>query len=326
MKDRSKLFLGIDTSNYTTSVAFCNESGVNEVNIKLPLPVKDGERGLRQSEALFEHTKAIPNAVAMAKTQIDAAYPDGYEIAAIGYSAFPRDRVGSYMPCFLAGQAAAEAAGLTSGCPVYPFSHQRGHIAAAIYSAGANGLISGRFAAFHVSGGTTEVLVCEPDDDLIIKIDEVGRTRDINAGQAIDRCGVMMGLHFPAGAELEKLALSYAGKIAKSKICVSGTDCNLSGLENKAAELFAATGDKAAVAAFVIDLVSRTLVAMTDGLIKEYGDMPIIYAGGVMSCSIIKKHLAGEGRYFAEPMFSSDNAAGTAYLARLKYISTHEQR
>lgn len=320
MSEKAKLYLGIDTSNYTTSVALCGEDGENAVNVKLPLPVKDGERGLRQSDALFSHTKDMPAAVSMAKEQLGRLYPDGYSIAAVGYSAFPRDREGSYMPCFLAGQASAEAAAMAAGCRAYPFSHQRGHIMAALYSAGALHLLGGRFAAFHVSGGTTEVLLCEPDDELIIKITEVGRTLDINAGQAIDRCGVMMGLHFPAGAELEKLALSYTGKIKKAKICVSGTDCNLSGLENKAAEMYRATGDKAATAAFVIDFVARTLGAMTDGLIKKYGSMPIIYAGGVMSCSIIKAFLAGDGRYFAEPVFSSDNAAGIAYLARLKHM------
>lgn len=129
-----------------------------------------------------------------------------------------------------------------------------------------------------------------------------------------------MGLRFPAGAELEKLALGYRGKIEKPKLSVNGLSCNLSGIENKAMQLYEKTGDKGAVAALVIDFVGRTLEALTENLIAEHGDVPVVYAGGVMSCSILKSRLAKFGGRFAEPVFSSDNAAGIAWLAREKYL------
>ncbi len=319
-KMNNELFLGIDTSNYTTSVALADGSGEVIANLKRPLPVKAGERGLRQSDAVFEHVRGIPELMGELRGVLAEKYPDGYRIAAVGVSAFPRDAVGSYMPCFLSGISAAESIGAAVGCPVYRFSHQRGHIAAALYSAGATELAGRRFGAFHVSGGTTEVLTVEPDDELIIGITNVGGTVDINAGQAIDRVGVAMGLPFPAGAELERLAKGYTGKIMRPRLSVNGLNCNLSGVENIALKMYADTGDTDAVAAFVIDFVVRTLEALTANLTAEYGDIPVVYSGGVMSCSILKERLAGADTYFAEPKYSADNAAGIAWLTRETHI------
>lgn len=318
---KRRLFVGIDTSNYTTSAALCDEAGQVLCNTKLPLPVADGARGLRQSDAVFSHIKAMPEAAAslrQALTEVNAAPED---IAAVGVSYAPRDAEGSYMPCFLAGLACAETAAALLGVPLLRFSHQAGHIMAALHSAQAEHLIGGEFAAFHVSGGTTDLLYVRPHDEYVFSIERVGGTQDINAGQAIDRAGVYMGLHFPCGAEMERLASAYKGKIKKAKISVSGLSCNLSGLENKASALYDETGDSALVSAFVLDFVGRTLCGLRDGLRVSYGDIPIIYAGGVMSCARLHDMLADDHAYFSEPRFSSDNAAGTALLARYKFLN-----
>lgn len=316
MNNLEEMFLGIDTSNYTTSVAVCDKEGRIVANIKKLLPVKEGERGLRQSDAVFHHTLALPSLMEAA-----AEYTKGKRIAAVGVSARPTDKEGSYMPCFLAGVSAATGVSLGADAPVYTFSHQCGHIMAALYSSESLDLVGKAFAAFHVSGGTTDILLCEPgDEERPFAVTKIGGTLDINAGQAIDRAGVYMGLRFPAGAELEKLALSFDGKVKKEKLCVKGLSCNLSGLENKASAMVDRGESKASVAAFVIDFITRTLAALTENLRAEYKDIPIVYAGGVMSCSIIKSALSKYGT-FAEPAFSADNAAGISLLAREKYFS-----
>ena len=156
----NRLILGIDTSNYTTSIALCTLEGEVVLNLKKLLPVKEGERGLRQSDALFAHTKNLPLLCDELRSFLDEHYAER-QIVAIGYSGTPRDVEGSYMPCFLSGVATASALSATLGCPSYAFSHQNGHIMAALYSAGRLDLVDGEtpFAAFHVSGGTTEVLL-----------------------------------------------------------------------------------------------------------------------------------------------------------------------
>jgi N6-L-threonylcarbamoyladenine synthase len=307
-----KVYLGIDTSNYTTSVAICNEEGEIVANIKKMLDVKEGERGLRQSDAVFAHVKNFPELAEQVRNSLD-----GCEISSVGVSTVPRDVQGSYMPCFLTGKAVAEMIAATHGVPVSYFSHQAGHIMAALYSSGAiDELISKPFIAFHISGGTTEALYVTPNNhsfDAIIVAD----TADISAGQAIDRAGVMMGLKFPCGKELEVLANGYEGKLPKPKICVTDNKCNLSGLENIAKKLYEKGESKEYVAAYVLNFISETLIAITKQIREKYPDIPIVYAGGVMSNKLLKANLSQfDKTYFAEPSFSADNAAGIALLAR----------
>ncbi|MBQ7930319.1 MAG: peptidase M22, partial [Clostridia bacterium] len=96
---RNLLFLGIDTSNYTTSAAICDGEGNILLNAKAPLPVKEGERGLRQSDAVFHHVKNLPEVSRQAGRIMDENREK--TLVSVGCSATPRDSDGSYMPCFL---------------------------------------------------------------------------------------------------------------------------------------------------------------------------------------------------------------------------------
>ena len=310
----SKLYLGIDTSNYTTSAALTDESGTVLESFRQLLTVKPGERGLRQSDAVFQHIKNSESAAAAVRACVER---HGGAVAAVGVSATPTYAEGSYMPCFMTGLALAEMTAAAHGVPLHRFSHQAGHIAAALYSADARDLAAREFAAFHVSGGTTDIISVTPDPERVIFPRTVGGTLDLNAGQLIDRVGVAMGLGFPAGREMEKLALACTSKIPRARISVRGIECNLSGIENKALELYASSGDRALTAAFVIRAVGDVISAMLDGVYEKFGRVPVVLAGGVMSCRILHDRLSGEDRYFAEPAYSCDNAAGIAVLTQM---------
>ena len=306
--------LALDTSNYTTSVALVSTDGELVLNLKKLLPVKEGERGLRQSDAVFHHTAAIPELISEIRQ-----YTEVGAIVAVGVSDRPRNVEGSYMPCFLVGLAIAEGIAASLSVPLYKFSHQCGHIMAALYSAGVWQSIPSPLAAFHISGGTTELVrVLGQDGGFLTEL--VGGTADLNAGQVIDRIGVRMGLAFPAGAELEKLALTNDKKIPSRKVTSANMSVNLSGLENMAVKLYSDTGDKALVSAFVLDYVGRAIIAMSEEYEQKFGKSRFVYAGGVMSNSIIKKMLSERfDAFFAEPKLSSDNAVGVAVLALQKY-------
>ena len=209
----NKVIIGIDTSNYTTSCAVCSLDGEILENYKELLPVKAGENGLRQSDAVFAHVKNFQ----IISNKIKEKHAK-YEIVAIGYSSFPRDVSGSYMPCFLVGSAVAEMISALYNIPAFSFSHQSGHIQAALYSSKLDA--SERFVAFHVSGGTTEILLVNPNNKSF-DISLLGGSVDLHAGQAIDRIGVKMGLKFPCGKEIERLATENTLKIPSSKICVN---------------------------------------------------------------------------------------------------------
>jgi len=311
-----RFYLGIDTSNYTTSASICDSTGKVLLNHKIPLPVREGERGLRQSDAVFHHVR---NLAESAKAVGEFLRSHDAKLCAVGCSVSPRDTEGSYMPCFLSGISAAEFTAETNRVPLYRFSHQSGHVMAALYSA-CDGdtekitkIQSEPFLAFHVSGGTTDLLLCKPSDERIFDITQIGGSRDINGGQALDRTGVRMGLPFPCGSHMDKAALTYTEKVKLGKISVNGTWCNLSGLENKAQELYDRTADIAETSAYTLSFISAVLEKITLNAWEIYGRIPVLYAGGVMSSSYIRKKLSKYGM-FAEAAFSSDNAAGIAIL------------
>ncbi len=305
------IIAGFDTSNYTTSAAVLDTSDMSVRNVRQLLPVKSGERGLRQSDAVFLHTRELPKIM-------KEAFSDIGHFDACGCSCAPRMIPGSYMPCFLAGVSAAAAFSMGAGCELFLTSHQTGHILAALYSCKRLDLLKSQkpFAAFHVSGGTTDILMCTPDSEHNVRIERIGGTSDLNAGQAIDRCGVRLGIGFPCGAEMEKLAeQSFVGFDIKP--AVKGLYCSLSGLENKCMNLIRSGAEKKDIAKYCIDSVCSALEALTAALLEKYPGIDIIYAGGVMSNRSINKRLSQYGS-FAAPEFSADNAVGTAVFAALK--------
>ena len=196
--------VGFDTSNYTSSVAWFD--GLSGANASRLLPVKAGELGLRQSEALFSHIKRLPELSDGLFAHLDPA-----QLAAVGVSTRPRAVEGSYMPCFLAGESQARVLASALHLPLYEFSHQQGHIAAVLWSAGRLDLLGSEFLAWHLSGGTTELLLVRSTAAGEIDCEKIGGTTDISAGQLIDRTGQLLGLDFPAGKALDALACQGTG-------------------------------------------------------------------------------------------------------------------
>ena len=308
-------FLGVDTSNYTTSAALYISEEKRIVQVKRLLPVKQGELGLRQSDAVFHHTKQLPDMIEELRSKYGSMKP-----AAVSASVRPRNVEGSYMPCFLCGEGFGRSLSAVNDIPLFRTSHQVGHILAALYSAGRMELVNERFIAFHVSGGTTDCLYCEPDADDVIKITEVGTSLDLKAGQVVDRTGVMLGLQFPCGPELEKLAMK-ADKSYKVKAVLKDSSCCLSGVENKCRDMLDKGEKPENIAKFCLDTICVTVAAMTDKAIEKYGRLPLVFAGGVMSDKLIRDRIISlyNDASFAEPQFSCDNASGVAIYGYLKY-------
>lgn len=304
--------LGIDTSNYTTSAALYDTDSGEIIQEKLLLPVKSGELGLRQSDAVFHHTKQLPIVIGRLFDGT-AEVPD-----AVGVSVRPRNIDGSYMPCFLCGEGLADSISAVNKIPLYKTSHQVGHILAALYSAKKLELAEEKFIAFHVSGGTTDCLLVQPDGENVLNITEIGTSLDLKAGQAVDRVGVMLGLQFPCGKLLEELA-EKSGKQFKIKPVLKDGSCCLSGVENKCAKMLADGVPPEDMAMYCLQYIYSAIRGMSLYALEKCGKLPIVFAGGVMSDQIIRKQLESEfGAYFAEPEFSCDNAAGTAIFAALQ--------
>jgi len=295
-----QIALAFDTSNYTTSCAvFDGEQGINSGRL---LDVGQGQLGLRQSDALFSHIKRLP--------EIVKALPMDGEIVAVGASSKPRETEDSYMPCFLAGVAEGETMSHVLGVPYYAFSHQQGHIAAAAWSAGRLDLLERPHLAWHLSGGTTELLYVEPAGSAVVcKI--IGRTQDVSAGQVIDRAGQQLGLKFPSGREVDMLAKNAVEK-TRYVPKITGLEFSVSGIEHKMKQMVEKGTPKEEVCYFVLASVIGAVHKVTENALAQYGDIPVLYSGGVASNSLLRT-LTPNG-IFAEPKYSTDNAMGCAIL------------
>lgn len=298
--------LGLDTSNYTTSIAVFD--GREGYNIGRLLTVRSGELGLRQSDALFQHVQRLPQ---LFREMEQLGYLNG--IDAVGASTRPRAVEGSYMPCFLAGASQGEGLASTLGVPFFSHSHQQGHLAAAAWSAGRLDLLDTPFLAWHLSGGTTELLRVEPDGETV-QAEIIGGTSDISAGQLIDRTGVLLGLDFPAGKALDGL-YGQADVVSKYRVKLNGLDFSLSGMENQLKKLVSEGEKPANVARFALDTVIDVVLRATQEAQRRWPGLPVLCSGGVASNSQLRSAMERScGAVFAQPQYSTDNAMGTAIL------------
>ena len=301
--------LGIDTSNYTTSLAAVEIGGGEVVSVRRLLETPAGQVGLRQSDAHFLHTKNLPELF----EELSKRLPKDARIVRVGVSTRPRGVEGSYMPCFLAGVAAARAASFSAGAPIVETSHQEGHIAAALYGA-PDFPECEEFYSMHLSGGTMELVrvkATETGYDTSL----VSSTLDVTAGQLIDRGGVLLGLDFPCGRAVSALAEQSKKRLDRVHLTVKEGGVNLSGLQNRAERYLSCGETKEDVCAFLLSHVARAITLLYEAAGEE---IPLLLCGGVSASSYLRRKFSSEKIYFTTPELCTDNAVGVALIAREK--------
>lgn len=298
--------VGFDTSNYTTSISWYN--GKEGINYSELLPVKEGTLGLRQSDAVFYHTKCLPELSGRLFSDLSMQ-----SITAVGVSTRPRAVNGSYMPCFLVGYSHAKLLADALHVPLIECSHQQGHIAAALWSAGKLDIMDQPHLAWHLSGGTTELLLVEPNR-YNVNCTRIGGTTDISAGQLIDRTGQLLQLSFPSGRLLDQLS-AKAVLDETFRVKCNNLDFSLSGLQNKVQDFYKKTNSAEETAAYALRCISYAVFKITEAAIKLYPNYPVIFSGGVTSNTMLRRTMAPVNPIFAQPQFSTDNALGTAVIA-----------
>ena len=301
--------IGFDTSNYTTSIAFYN--GIDGVNCSKLLPVKAGELGLRQSDAVFHHTKSLPEL----SGRLFSNVPIG-AVTAVGVSTRPRAVDGSYMPCFMVGYSHAKLLADALQVPLVECSHQQGHVAASLWSADRLDLMDVPHLAWHLSGGTTELLLVEPEGKNV-KCTRIGGTTDISAGQLIDRTGQLLSQPFPAGKHIDALSRSAKNQDL-FKVKCPGMEFSLSGVQNKVNAYFENCQDAVETAGYALRCVCHAVFVATKNTMQAYPGLPVVFSGGVASNAMLREKIAPLDPIFAKPEFSTDNAMGVAVLAYRK--------
>lgn len=308
--------LGIDTSNYCTSLALVDTEGNPLADERIWLPVPQGERGMQQSEAVFHHVNHLPDLF----SKLDLS---SVQVVAVGVSKAPRPVEGSYMPVFRVGTAWGASLAHAWNVPLVETSHQEGHLAAGELSASPS-LAADHFLAIHLSGGTTELLNVQRKRGGY-NIQRIGGTTDLNAGQVVDRIGVAMGLSFPAGPELERLAQDAPKKISFAvPSAVKGLDCSFSGPYSALARAWEGKEASPEVIAFaVLRCISNTLEKLLLNAFAAGYPRTVLIVGGVAANGLIRQRLrerlghsaVGAALHFAQARYSGDNAVGVASLA-----------
>ncbi|MBR0140494.1 MAG: DNA-binding protein [Firmicutes bacterium] len=306
------LFLGLDSSNYTSSAALVSEDGAVVCDSRRLLRVREGEKGLRQSEALFQHWQNLPELLAPILDE------HREEIAGVCASSRPRPAEGSYMPVFGAGTALGRVIASSLGVPYIETSHQQGHIAAAALGSCVD--ISRPLICAHLSGGTLELVVADGED---IRI--AAATKDISYGQLLDRAGVELGFPFPAGRYIDEAAMSYAPEGRQnpfSRVFVDETGLNLSGLETQLKTKMRGF-ELPELAYYLMERISESFVALTDRVIKGTGTDSVLITGGVASSAFLRSYVSKQGRdwVFGQPRLCSDNAVGCALICRDRLLN-----
>ena len=298
--------LGFDTSNYTTSIARYSSSDYQ--NCSKLLPVKAGELGLRQSDAVFHHTQSLPELSGRLFSDMDIT-----KVSCIGVSIKPRMVEGSYMPCFTVGYSHAKMLSDALHVPLILCSHQQGHVAAALYSAGRPELMDQPHLAWHLSGGTTELLLVEPEGKNV-RCTKIGGTTDISAGQLIDRTGQLLGLQFPAGKHLDLLSRD-ALNTDLYKVKYKDLSFSLSGIQNKVQQYHTACCEPAETAGYALRCICTAVLSVTKEAMKLYPGLPVVFSGGVASNTMLRNAMQGTDCVFSPPDYSRDNALGVAIIA-----------
>ena len=303
--------VGLDTSNYRTSVAAVSLSGNVLLNRRELLTVSDGQRGLRQSEAVFAHLKQFCTAEQMIREN-----GSGFRISAVAASVSPRDGESSYMPVFQVGTSFGRMMAALLGVPFFATTHQRGHLAAAV--AGTCLEKKREMLALHLSGGTTDLLLVQDG-----RPDQIGGSLDLHAGQLVDRVGVALGLPFPAGPLLEKMA---SGGISQGMLGCSmangDLNCHFSGAEAQVMR-WINTGMmcRENIAREVYDMLARTISRLVMAGIRETGIRQVLITGGVASSVLLREMLNDRLKrnnapepVYGKPELSGDNAVGVALI------------
>lgn len=311
------VILGIDTSNYTSSLSIVSGNKLISDRRKL-LNVEKSKIGLRQSEAVFQHIHNLPYLMSLVKQDIK-----DMSIDAIGVSNKPRPVEDSYMPVFKVGESFADFLSACLNIPVFKTSHQEGHIEAGIYSTNMN--VQKSFIALHLSGGTSEILKVEPKDSCKpgcfgFSIQIIGGSDDLSAGQFIDRAGVSLGFDFPAGKAVDDCALEGSPLTYKLSYSTRCGNMSFSGPETAVSKLISKGAETNDISASVMECISDSIINALKWCVKEYNINDVLFAGGVSSSRYIQKHIKDELKapqyniHFCSPMFCTDNSVGTAFL------------
>lgn len=312
MKDT--IILGIESSCDETSVAVVKngrEVLSNVINTQISIHELYG--GVVPEIASRNHVENISPVMKEALKQANVTLDDIDGIACT----YGPGLVGA----LLVGVAYAKALSYASGKPLIATNHIEGHIAANYITYKE---LKPPFLTLLISGGNTQLVLVKD----YTRFEILGKTRDDAVGEAFDKVARVIGLGYPGGPKMDKLAKEGTPNIELPKVHVDGLDFSFSGLKTAVINLHHKMPDinKADLAASFEKNVAEILIENTKKAIKETGITKIALAGGVSANSYIREEfskLQDEKNievYYPELKLCTDNAAMIASAGYYNFI------
>ncbi len=320
------LILGIESSCDETAAAVVEDGRILRSNIvATQTDIHALYGGVVPEIASRAHTEAIHGVTEEALSGAGVTMDD---IDAIAVTNAP-----GLIGALLTGLSFAKGLAYSAGKPLVPVHHLRGHIAATYL---VEPELKPPFIALCVSGGNTELMICEDYTHYRF----VGTTRDDAAGEAFDKCARVLGLPYPGGAAMDKLASignSKAYKFTEGSVDGAPYDFSFSGLKTSVINtVHTATqrgvemddAFRADIAASFTKAVVQTVTGRLEMLLQNDDTrLDVVLSGGVAANSHLRKAVAdlaekyGRRLYLPPIKLCGDNAAMIAAQGYYEYLA-----
>ena len=306
--------LGIESSCDETSVAVVKngrEVLSNVINSQISIHERFG--GVVPEIASRNHVEAISDVTEKALKQAGIEYKDIDNIACT----YGPGLVGA----LLVGVSYAKGLSYALNKPLTPTNHIEGHIAANYIT---HKDLEPPFLCLIISGGHTHLVHIKDYTNFEI----LGKTRDDAVGEAFDKVARVIGLGYPGGPKIDKLAKEGSSNIELPKTHIEGLDFSFSGIKTAIINLHHKNPDvnKADLCASFQKYVTDILINNTLKAAKQLGTNKIALAGGVSANSYIRQSFIdlekqGYKIYYPEMILCTDNAAMIAAAGYYRYIN-----
>ena len=319
------IILGIESSCDDTSAAVVVD-GILRSNVIASQKVHELYGGVVPELASRAHQQNIVPVVSEALRQADVNVSD---LSAIGYTRGP-GLIGS----LLVGSSFAKGLAIAENIPLVEVNHLQAHALSPFIKENENQAVPEfPYLTLLISGGNSQLIIVKNYNEMQL----IGSTIDDAAGEAFDKCGKLMGLPYPSGAHIDRLAKSgdpYAFSFSKPHI--PNLDYSFSGL--KTSFLYTVRDElkvnpnfieerKDDLAASLQKTIVEILMDKLIKAVKQYNPKHISIGGGVSANSGVRKAIKDFAErkniisWIPELKYTTDNAAMVATAAYFKFIN-----
>lgn len=324
-KEKSIIILGIESSCDDTSAAVIRD-GILLSNVIASQKVHEEYGGVVPELASRAHQQ---NIVPVVDTALKRAGVDKHDLSAIAFTRGP-----GLLGSLLVGTSFAKGLSLGLRVPMVDVNHLHGHVLSHFVRRDPADVVPEfPYLCLLISGGNSQLILVRAYNDMEV----LGQTIDDAAGEAFDKCAKVMGLPYPGGPHIDRLAAEgNPNRFRFAKPHIPGLDYSFSGLKTSflytlrdavAADPGFIEANKADLAASLQATIIDILLDKLDKAVRKTGVRTVAIGGGVSANSGVRESVAqyckhnGLTAFIPERAFTTDNAAMVAIAGYYKYLA-----